>query len=215
MQMTEVNIMWGARVDLYCHDTWLLLPWFNYFFSFCYKSISHSCEFPSYGHTWKFSSDTDLIIVHRSTMVDLQGLICWDDIATAFQISHQPTTRSTYGSAQITRMLAVGLLLPGTLQTQVWCLFIWQLYHWSLMISFINNYTFRQSLHILNVKWTVFIGVLVHFICSFISLSSIKSIVVCLYEYLCLYAHVCWDSCINIDHYFWNWPLYTWNISTL
>lgn len=124
-------------------------------------------------------------------MADQQGLICWDDIATAFQISHQPTTRSTYGSAQITPMLAVGLLSPGTLQTQVWCLFdYFSIASSFLIIYFIINYMFRQSMHILYVKLTVFIGVFFLFTCPFIypPLS-----VLCVFTWACAYAfmHKC------------------------
>lgn len=142
-------------------------------------------------------------------MADQQGLICWDDIATTFQISHQPTTRSTYGSAQITPMLAVGLLSPGTLQTQVWYLFdYFSIGSSSFILYFIINYMFRQLLHILYVKLTVFIGVLVLFICLFIYPPlSVFCVYVCVHMHARSHEHVPVHSCINVDHCCWYWPL--------
>jgi hypothetical protein len=135
-------------------------------------------------------------------MADLQELICWDDIATVFQISHQPTTRSTYGSAQITRMLAVGLLSPGTLQTQVWCLLI--------VCSLFFNYLLYYKLYFYAISTYIVCKINSFYRCVSalhlsIHLSVLNSVYCCVpvSEYVYLYVHVHMHSCLNVDHCCW------------
>jgi len=124
------------------------------------------------------STNSDVSMVHRYMMASLQGHTCWDDTATAFQTSRLPTTIFTYGFAQIIPLHTVGLLSPGTLQTQVWR--INPFFH-SLITHLLQNYTFKHSLHIC-------IRLTIH--CRYLSCPFVHS---CVLSFVC----VCMCACMR------------------